>query len=268
MRQVNYNKIHIYLRMYSRNRNNPDRPTWFNYEKVFRNLLLTADPRFCEVTVCFEKEEDYDSHFIKTGQYYDKYKFNLEFIKTPVQRKTFFNESWSHSLAASSEVVERDISLGKIGDDHLIYIIEDDYLHHPFWPQMSLDFFNGPLRQFDDENDVVCLYDHYDKYLFVSPTAKDHWGMYHDLQSRILVSSCRHWRQLPNCGLSMMMSKGIWERDKFMWLGGYSDCEIGHQITKNHGARIWSPMPALSTHCVKPFVAPLVDWGKIIELHA
>lgn len=250
--------------MFSRNRVNPDRPSWFDYEKIFRNLLVTMDSNCCNLTVCFEKEEDYNNHFIKN--YIGVKDFKVEFIKTPVQRKIFLNESWSHSLAAASEIIDRDIRENKIEINDLIYILEDDYLHHPFWVPMVLDFFNNTASQLIYDNDIVCLYDHFDKYLFVNPVRSDHWGMYADLKSQIIVSNYRHWRQVPNCGLSMIMSRNIWVRDKDMWLEGYSDCEIGHQVTSKYKTRIWTPMPALNTHCVNPFVAPLIDWEKVINL--
>ena len=250
--------------MFSRNRANPDRPQWFDYEKVFRNLLTTMDSRVCNLVVCFEKQEDYATHFIQ--KYLSKKPFDVQFIKTPLKRKIFSDEPWSHSLAAASEIVEKDISCGRIADDHLIYILEDDYLHLPFWTPIVLDFFNSTLQKFDDDNDVVCLYDHNDKYLFTVPNEKSHWGMYSELKSKIVASNFRHWRQVPNCGLSMIMSKKTWERDKKMWLDGYSDCEIGNQIVPRYGTRIWTPIPSISTHCVNPFVAPCIDWAKLIEM--
>ena len=264
---MKYNKIQIYLRQFSGLRDNPDRPAWFNTEKVFINLLKTIDAN-CSLTVCFEREKDFNSHF--TSKYHNKqFNFNLVFIDTKTtNRETFSEEAWSHSVAATSEIILKDIETGVINDQTLIYILEEDYLHLPYWPQIVLDLFNN----FIADNDYVCLYDHNDKYIFRQPdeiinkyNLEKHWGMYRNLKSEIIASNARHWRNLPNCGLSMVMSKALFLRDQELWIKGYSDCEIGHQLSTKHKTNFWTPMPSISTHCINPFVAPLVDWQKVIS---
>lgn len=263
-----YNKIQIYLRQFSGLRNNPDRPAWFNTEKVFVNLLKTVDSN-CSLTVCFEREKDFNNHF--TSKYYNEKdpNFKLVFIDTKtIKRNTFSEEAWSHSVAATSEIILKDIQIGKINDQTLIYILEEDYLHLPYWPQIVLDLFNN----FIADNDYVCLYDHNDKYIFRQSdevinkyNLEKHWGMYRNLKSEIIASNARHWRNLPNCGLSMVMSKALFLRDQELWIKGYSDCEIGYQLSTKHKTNFWTPMPSVSTHCINPFVAPLVDWQKVIN---
>jgi len=260
------NKIHIYLRQFSGLRSNPDRPKWFSPEKVFVNLLKSLNPNICGLTVCFERKEDFDTHFLKK---YNSGSFKLEFIDTKnVKREVFFDEPLSHSVAAASEIIIRDIECGKIKSSDLIYILEEDYLHLPNWAEITLDLFN----HFIGDNDYVCLYDHNDKYLFRQTdetinkyNLEKHWGMYRDLKSEIIASNARHWRSLPNCGLSMIMPPHLFLRDKELWLKGYSDCEIGHQLNTKHQTKFWAPMPSISTHCINPFVAPLVDWEKVIN---
>jgi hypothetical protein len=41
------------------------------------------------------------------------------------------------------------------------------------------------------------------------------------------------------------------DHDKFIWLG------------QNRNRIILSPIPSLSTHCVRNFMAPLIKWNKI-----
>lgn len=261
-----YNKIHIYLRQFSGLRNNPDRPDWFTPEKIFKNLLQTINWNICSLTVCFEKKEHFNSHFI---QKYLNDKFKVEFIDTKnIKRKTLFDEPWSHSVAATSEVILKDVENEIIKENDLIYVLEEDYAHIPYWSDITLDFFNTSLPK----NDYVCLYDHNDKYIFNQSDdiiekyrLENHWKMYRNLQSKIVVSNYRHWRSLPNCGLSMIMTKDLFLRDKEFWLGGYSDCEIGHQLLTKYGTNFWTPIPSISTHAINPFVAPMIDWDKIIN---
>jgi hypothetical protein len=262
----NFNKIHIYLRQFSKNRKNPDRPEWFNYEKTFLNLLITINRNISDLTICFERECDYPFYF--TNKYKD-FGFKIKFIDTKnIVRNTQFNEPWSHSVAATSEIIKNDINLGNINDNSLIYILEDDYLHLQNWNEIVLDLFNN----FIGKNDYVCLYDHNDKYIFrqnsetiTQHNLEKHWGMYKDLKSEIMVSNARHWRNAPNCGLSMIFTKELFLRDFNLWSGGYSDCEIGYQLKKIHNTNFWTPMPSVSTHCINPFIAPLINWEKISE---
>jgi hypothetical protein len=61
------------------------------------------------------------------------------------------------------------------------------------------------------------------------------------------------------------MSKTLFLRDQEVWIKGYSDCEIGYQLLTKHKTNFWTPMPSISTHCINPFLAPLVDWKKVIN---
>jgi len=264
---MKYNKIHIYLRQFSRLRNNPDRPSWFSPEKVFINLLKTTNKSLSNLNICFEKEEDYQTHFTKK---YENYAFSLYFIDTKnIKRNVLFDEPWSHSVAAASEIIFKDIEQGKIKDDELIYILEEDYMHVPQWIEITLNFFNTSKPS----QDYCCLYDHNDKYIFTQSddtinqyNLESHWKLYRDLESKIIVSNYRHWRSLPNCGLSMIFSKELFLRDKDLWINGYSDCEIGTQLRQRHQTKFWTPIPSVSTHCINPFVAPIIDWEKINNL--
>lgn len=264
---MKFNKIHIYLRQFSGLRKNPDRPKWFEPEKVFVNLLKTINRDACDLTICFERKEDYDSYFVKK---YENEGFKLVFIDTKnIKRQTLFDEPWSHSVAATSEIILKDIENNKIKENDLIYILEEDYLHLPGWVEMTLDLFNT----YTLNNDYVCLYDHNDKYIFTQSeevlnkyNLEKHWGMYRGLKSEIITSNYRHWRALPNCGLSMILSKDLFLRDKEIWLKGYSDCEIGYHLSTKHGTKFWTPIPSLSTHCINPFVAPIINWEKVISL--
>lgn len=264
---MKYNKIHIYLRQFSRLRNNPDRPNWFSPEKIFLNLLKTTNQNLSKLNIVFEDKQDYDNHFTKR---YENYGFSIHFIDTKnIKRKVLFDEPWSHSVAATSEIILKDINDNKIQNNELIYILEEDYLHIPQWAEITLNFFNTsrPL------GDYCCLYDHNDKYIFTQSddtinqyNLESHWKLYRDLKSKIIVSNYRHWRAMPNCGLSMIMTRDLFLRDQELWLNGYSDCEIGTQLNKKYQTKFWTPIPSISTHCINPFVAPIIDWEKVVNL--
>lgn len=247
-----YKKINIFLRMFANNKPNNDRPGWFNYELVFRNLLATTNFNFSSLTICFEG--DITTHFL------NNYRFNplIKIVTIDTvnsTRKTAENAGWSKSVAATSEVIAE----ANLPDNELVYILEDDYVHLPLWGEASLDAF-----QFLNDNSYICLYDHNDKYIFCHENRADHWGMYADLKSKIIASRYCHWRSVPNCGLSMMMPVKLFKRDYEFWSIGVSDCDIGHLVGTKYKTAFWTPLPGLATHCIHPFISPCIDWETVI----
>ena len=78
---MKYNKINIYNRHFSRNKINPLRPAWFDYEKTFVNLLNTTNFDICKLTVIFEKEEDMILILLKNMKDKDLLQLNLLILK-------------------------------------------------------------------------------------------------------------------------------------------------------------------------------------------
>ena len=74
-----YNKTNIFYRTTARNKNNNLRPSWFNYENCFANLISTLD-NDCKLTVMFDgSEEEYNNYFIERHK--SKFNFNIVFLK-------------------------------------------------------------------------------------------------------------------------------------------------------------------------------------------
>jgi hypothetical protein len=263
---MKYNKINIYNKHYSNNRINPDRPEWFDYEKTFLNLLNTINYNLCKLTVVFEKEEDFPNHFIK--KYQKSFDFRVKFIDSSRDKwinKTSEDANWCRGIAAMCELIKND----NLPSDELIYTLDDDYLHTLYWSEIALDFINNYLS--DNENACVCLYDHFDKYLFTQKSGTiDPWGtdlgMYENLLSKIRVSSYCHWRSVPNCVGSMIFPVNMFNRDfDPYWKMGYSDGSMSDILSKKYGTTYWTPIPSLSTHCVNPFIAPFKNWNQLIN---
>jgi len=256
--QMKYNKINIYLRQTKLNKPNNGRPQWFDYEKVFKNLLSTTNFNFCELTVCFDgTQEDYNEHY--TPKYQNQFPFKVKLINT----KDFKGESYqtdgsSKSGALVSQIIKND----NLPDDSLIYILENDYVHQNYWAEMTLDLFN----RYIGDNYYISLYDHLDKYLFVQENRIDHWGMYKDLKSKVILSSYLHWREVPLICSSWIMSKKLFDRDYDLLSFGMSDNTFCGKISEKYQTKFLTPIPSLSTHCQIPFIAPFIDWEKIINL--
>jgi hypothetical protein len=266
MEKLTYNKINIYNRHYSNNRINPDRPKWFNYEKTFVNLLKTTNFNLCNLNIIFEKEEDYDSFFIK--KYENQYPFKVRFIDTTREKwlgRTFEDANWSRGIAAATRIINDD----KLPENELVYLLDDDYLHVPYWSEVTLDYVNNFLQT---DNFWICLCDYGDKYYFIDEKETiDPWGtnlgMYKNLTSKIRLSNYCHWRSVPSVLGSSMMPVKIFNRDfESYWKMGYSDGALCGILNKQYGTEFWTPIKSLNCHVIHPFMAPFIDWERMTNL--
>lgn len=262
-----FNKIYIYTRHFSRNRKHPQRPVWFDYEKCFSNLLFTTNFNFCDLTVIFEKEEDYNAYFIK--KYEGIRPFKVKFIDTSKEKWENKNLSedfaWCRSIAAAAEEIKND----NLSELDLIYISDDDFLHRPNWGEIAGDYIYNFLPE--NGNFWVCPCDYGDKYYFIDEKHTiDQYGtdqgMYAELESKLRVSRFSHWRSVPNCLTSSIIPVKTFNRDfEKYWKRGYSDCSLCGELKREYQTEFWSPIPSLSCHATDPFCPPLIDWQKIQE---
>ena len=255
---MSFSRIHIYFRQTAQNKVNNNRPQWFDYSQVFSNLLATMNPDLCQLTVCFDgNDKDFSNHF--THKFFEN-KWGREFKVRFIDTNAYEGESYENDGSSkSTSLIARIIKGNKLPDSSLIYVLENDYLHLPYWGEMALSLFNQV-----GGNDYVSLYDHLDKYAMTLEGRSDHWGLYKDLTSKIIVSNGRHWRQVPSICSSWIMSKKVFDRDYDLHSIGISDNTGCEQFLKR-GSTCYTPIPSLATHCQEPWVAPLIDWEGVIN---
>lgn len=259
-------KIHIYNRHYTRNKTHPQRTEWFDYEKTFGNLLATTNFDLCNLTVIFEREEDYDSYFVK--KYEGIKPFKIKFIDTSKEKwigKTNEDAGWSRGIAAATQVIYKD----NLPKEDLLYMVDDDYIHTPYWVEKSLDYINNFI---EGDNFALCPCDCADKYYFID---KKHTidrygtdlGMYSDLLSKIRVSNHCYWREVINCLLfSSIMPVTTFYRDyEEYWSRGWSDCAMCGELKKKYNMEFWTPMSSISCHSIDPFCPPFINWKSVME---
>jgi hypothetical protein len=133
-----------------------------------------------------------------------------------------------------------------IGDNDLVYFLENDYLHVPGWVEKVMDLFST----FSGLS-YVSLYDHNDKYFL---------PMYENLVSKVITTKTHHWRTTPSTCGSFIISKQTLDEDfdilstmvgdhnKFLWLN------------QNRERSVITPIPGLSTHCMVGLMSPTIDW--------
>jgi hypothetical protein len=223
-------KIHIFFRHYNISGNdNRGRPLWFDFEKCFINLLSTI------------KDQQVDLHVIMDGKikenWINKYssKFILHEIKAGSDPSSFYQ---TYEIAKNT----------KIGDDDLLYFLENDYLHIVGWVDKVKDLFETyNLMHY------VSLYDHNDKY----------FPHYEDLVSKIIVSPTYHWRTTPSTCGSFIIKKQLFDLDFDIHTTIVGDHNKFIDLYRDRQRLVITPIPGLSTHCMQGLLSPTINWELI-----
>ena len=116
-----------------------------------------------------------------------------------------------------------------------IYFVEDDYLHAPDAARVMLEGAN--------KFELLSLYDHLDRY-----TRNDDRTI--GKESVDLTHSC-HWRTAESTCSTWACSRKMWNRIKDLArLRGPNDRSFFYDLI-TEGIRLWTPIHARSTHCMK-----------------
>jgi hypothetical protein len=225
-------KIHILYRHYNvEGAGNKCRPSWFDYEKCFINLLNTIEGKNVDLHVIMdgnsngnfiEKYKDkYILHSINVGSDYDSYLETYKYIKTL-----------------------------NVKDTDLIYFLENDYLHVDNWVEEIITLFTT----YPQGLNYVSLYDHNDKYFL---------PMYDNLTSKIFTTETKHWRTTPSTCGSYIIPKNIFIEDEDINTGGPGDHDKFLRLNSTRYRFVLTPIPGLSTHCMEGLLSPTIDWKQI-----
>jgi hypothetical protein len=224
-------KIHIFYRHYDiGGTDHRGRPSWFDFEKCFTNLLETITNKNIELHVVMDG--DPNTNFI--GKYKDQY--TLHQIKAGGDQSSFF-QTWE--IAKSIPMEQTD----------LVYFIENDYLHHQGWDKKVTELFETyKLLHY------VSLYDHNDKYFL---------PMYEDLVSKIFTTETHHWRTTPSTCGSFIITKQLFDLDYDINTSIVGDHNKFLQLAEERNRMVITPIPGLSTHCMEGLMSPTIKWDKL-----
>jgi hypothetical protein len=230
-------KIHIFYRHYNIEKtDNKGRPSWFDYEKCFKNLLESLEDQWSNSLKNVVLHVMFDGNI--NNNFISKYKEH--YIS-----HEFYGGSDSLSFFETISHVKNQ----NLKNDDLIYFLENDYLHTKGWANKVIELFST----YSNLN-YISLYDHNDKYFL---------PMYEDLVSKIFTTKTHHWRTTPSTCGSFIIRKDIFDQDydilstmegdhnKFLWLN------------QNRNRFVITPIPGLSTHCMGGLLSPTIDWEKI-----
>ena len=229
--------IEVFLRhcYYSQlqEQSNKERPDWWNKEKVFHNFKNTLNPETTNYTII------YDEHYGKIENTFLSQEDNVHIISAGGEAKSF--------------IMTLDYILSQnFNDDTIIYFLEDDYVHRPEWDTILQEGFTLPVS-------YVTLYDHKDKYT----------EMYADLMSKILITNHSHWKPVPSTTQTFAVKFKTLKEDKEIHQKYSTNTEPSQDHTKflelnQRGKHLISCLPGYSTHSVKEWISPCINWSTYL----
>lgn len=225
-------KIHIFYRHYNTSGSDFRRPEGFTYEKCYKNLLSSLQSISSDLyalNVIYDGEED--NWILKEN--YDKL-YNIS------------SGSDFKSFQETCNIVKND---SKIKSYDLIYFLENDYLHIPGWLNKVFEIFNTY-----EGLDYLSLYDHNDKYFL---------PMYDSLLSKIFATKSHHWRSTPSTCGSFILTKKLFNQDYDILSTMEGDHNKWLWLNHHRNRSIISPIPGLSTHCMKNLLSPTINWNEL-----
>jgi hypothetical protein len=241
-------KLHIFLRhVHIYDPIAKARPEWFDIEACFTNLIATLSnkqlPIKIDLTIMFDgTDASFNDDFL--SKFMNRYRNNLPI---EIQIVQFSGGTDAKSFHHTIEYI-----LNKhYPDNDWIYFLENDYLHVSNWVDKLSD-----LLKFGKNLQYVSLYDHYDKYFY---------DQYQDLKSKLFFYGSHHWRTTPSTCASFLVNAKMLNEDAQLIKSSGGDHEFFTALAKHHSREIISPIPGLSTHCMKDFLSPGVDWKTISQ---
>ena len=229
--------IEVFLRhcYYSQlqEQSNKERPDWWNKEKVFHNFKNTLNPETTNYTII------YDEYYGKIENTFLSQEDNVHIISAGGEAKSF--------------IMTLDYILSQnFDDDTIIYFLEDDYVHRPEWDTILQEGFTLPVS-------YVTLYDHRDKYQ----------EMYADLMSKILITNHSHWKPVPSTTQTFAVKFKTLKEDKEIHQKYSTNTEPSQDHTKflelnQRGKHLISCLPGYSTHSVKEWISPCINWSTYL----
>lgn len=251
--------IHIYYRHVPAGRSAGKlRPDWFSHERCLVNLLETIGPGLAGGEIRLNMVFDgnaaaYEADFAAAHLAHLRARagdgdacVSVRFVQGGDQRA-----AWRGCTQLVRQDCDRVIRPGD-----LIYLLENDYLHLPGWPDEVQGLAAAGVRW-----DYLTLYDHPDKY----PNACVHHdaGRYQGLRSRLFATASRHWRTTPSTCATYLLSRETFLKDYPLLRLGIYDFRLFRLLTQLRRRALLSPLPALATHCMSGLLSPGVDWAGV-----
>lgn len=140
------------------------------------------------------------------------------------------------------------------GDDTIIYLVEDDYLHAPGSRKILGEGFQ--------KGDYVSLYDHPDKYMANSPNPHVKDG---GEETKVFVTDSIHWKMTNSTTMTFASRVRTLKEDyhtiiKYCASATPLDFLMFRELLTQQKRRLVTCIPAKSTHGQRPWMSPLVQF--------
>ena len=128
-----------------------------------------------------------------------------------------------------------------------IYFCEDDYMHTLDAARVMVEGAN--------RFELISLYDHLDRYTRIDDRTTG--------KETVALTASGHWRTAESTCCTYAVSREAWDSIRnIARKHGPNDRSFFYDLI-DIGVRLWTPIPACSTHCMKGYMSPLVNWGEV-----
>jgi len=194
-----------------------------------------------------------DSLIIQADNCSDDVIYQLEALKV--------NYYITHCSSSSESFITLLSKIKELGDDELVYVVEDDYLHKPGAKKILMEGLSTGA-------DYVSLYDHPDKYIDAANGGNPYIEGGGEVTKVLLTKTC-HWKYTNSTCLTFATTAKCIKEDFEIWKWAvFDNPSLGSFqafITlRDKSSRVLiSSIPGYATHIEVAWLSPLTDWNKI-----
>ena len=207
------------------------RPSWFDKIKCYKSVwdMTDKDPSTFSMHVIYDGDRSPLLDYIEGMRVSDSAIYKM-------------NKGGYESITDQHKLADK-----LTGD--WIYFCEDDYLHTPDAARVMVE---GALRF-----ELLSLYDHLDRYTRTDDRTTG--------KETVAITSSCHWRTAESTCCTYAVSRNTWVKIRDVaWKHGPNDRSFFYELIEM-GIRLWTPILARSTHCMKGYMSPLVLWAYVAD---
>lgn len=225
---------HVYIGKDSKRFPEKARPSSFSYENCLKNLLNSikkAEKSYPVKLIILYNGSENNFQEDLFGSIIENFglDFNIYFLN-------------AQSAVESVLTMLEFLKSSDFREEDIIYILENDYLHHVNWIEEVFELFRSEI-----DFDYASLYDHPDRYNL----------LYGYDMSRLFVTKSRHWITAPSTCGSFMMRASVLKRDFRYLYSTRADRHMFANLIGKKGRRLLTPVPGLAVHCMQDYPDPV-----------
>jgi len=165
-----------------------------------------------------------------------------------IDRIVPFDKEIQSSEIGINETCLKQYQMAKETNEDLILFQECDYYYRPNTGRTVLSGVK--------DLGLISPYDNLNFYLDSS---------IHSSSIQVKLVDNQHWRTVERTTMTFALKSQVLKDNLDIFMKyGYLDDNLWHEL-RARGHQMWTPLPSLSTHMVKDFMAPGVNWKELWE---